>query len=151
VKQVGVPASPVQATLDAQQAAAARRAMTRAMPAVEMPPLQLLPETGTRWTDLGRAVRSAGSDGDASVHYAVVDEQIGDTRAEFHVKTIEGFPAAVIATRDGTAIELAVIAGPYPELEASKQAAMHIQSAIREALRVWGRKAELPAPVTSLP
>ena len=131
-------------TMSPDQAVAARSIMANATPRTAARPLQLLPAEGIRWSDMSRAVQSAGSAKTAVVRFAVVDEEVGRDRSEFHLKTIEGYPAIVIATRSSEGVVVEAITGPYPDIEPAQQASTHIQAAVLKSLRAWGLKPELP-------
>jgi hypothetical protein len=138
--------------LTAEQGSRAMHIMAAAVPPAHGPPLQLLPTSGVRWSDLRRAMGTIAmpprpSGGETLT--AVVASDIGDDRAWFELLTSDGWPAVVRATRCGDGIQLEAWMGPYPTAPEAVDAARSLQAAAAESLRQWGRKPELPAEAVS--
>jgi hypothetical protein len=138
---LGPPASPVQHSLDLDQAAQARHILAGAMLPVSGPALTLVPASGIRWSDIERAAVSAGKKPDTS--FVVVASIISPDRGILHLRTAEGWPIAVLAQKAGATIDMKVVIGPYPVHGADATQAKHIEQAIHAALLAWGRKPSL--------
>jgi hypothetical protein len=137
------PASPVQVSLSDAQAMEVRSVLREGVPLEGGPPLSLLPASGVRWSDVKRAVRSAGAD--PAILCAVVRSDIGDTTGTIQLRTAEGWPVVVRVHRIGGSILFDADVGPYPARDDAKAEARRLEAAIMTSLRAWGRKPELPS------
>jgi hypothetical protein len=142
-KDAGTPASPVQVSLSDAQAMEVRSVLREGLPSEGGPPLTLLPASGVRWSDVTRAVRSAGADPD--ILCAVVHSDLGDTTGTIQLRTAEGWPVVVRVHRGEGRIGFDVEVGPYPAHADAKAEARRLEAAIMTSLREWGRKPELPS------
>ncbi|MBT4767621.1 MAG: hypothetical protein HOO04_04610 [Phycisphaerae bacterium] len=140
-KQLGPPASPSQQSLDMKQAAQAKHILIAAMPPASGAPLTLVPVSGIRWSDLERAVVSAGKK--PGLGYAVQRSDIGQNSGVLHLRMAQGWPIVVHARHVGTTIDLDVVIGPYPVPGAEAKQADRIKQEIHIALLAWGRKPSL--------
>jgi hypothetical protein len=140
-EQLGPPASPSQQFFDMNQAAQAKHILIAGMPPASGPPLTLVPASGIRWSDLERAVVSAGKK--PGLGYALELSDIGQNSGVLHLRTAQGWPIAVHARHVGTTIDLDVVIGPYPVQGADAKQADRIKQEIHISLLAWGRKPSL--------
>ena len=140
--QLGPPASPAVVSLSGAQASDARQAMNDAVPPEAGPPLVLRPASGVRWTDVVEAVHSAGQA--PAVSCAVVSVDMGQDAGTLHLRTAEGWPVVVRATRGEQDIGFDVVVGPYPDDPAAKAHSIVIKQAIVQAIEAWGRRRRVP-------
>jgi len=110
---------------------------------VTIAPPPLLPASGVRWSDLRNAVDSAGGAG--PVRFGIAEQELAEATASFQLELEHGWPGFVRAVNKAPRIELHVTVGPDPAAPAAKAAAASVTRQIREALRAWGAKPEVPS------
>ena len=136
------PAPAATVELTNAQGSRIRTVMAEGVGPATQPPEALLPASGIRWSDLSRAVRSAGSDG--PVHFGVAAEEIGSKTAMFELTTIKGWPGVLRARHVDGAVNLSVRIGPYPSAPAAESEARSVERQVHRALASWGRKPAVP-------
>lgn len=136
------PAQAATVELTDVQGSRIRGVMAEAVGPATQPPEALLPASGIRWSDLSRAVRSAGSDG--PVHFGVAAQEIGSKTAMFELTTIQGWPGSLRARHADGVVSLRVRMGPYPSAAAAESEARSVERQVQRALATWGRKPAVP-------
>jgi hypothetical protein len=134
--------SPSVVSLSPDQASAVQATLRSAVTDTSAAPLQLLPASGVRWADVPRCVHWAGQQ---QVAFAMVDSTVSGDHASFRIRTLEGWPGWITASRHGDLISFDVTVGPYPQHAAAKKQASKIRESLLVALRSWGAKPQLPA------
>lgn len=147
MQQVGTPAAGSVVQLDASQATSIHAAFSSIGQVSSDSPLQRLPKSGVRWTDVPLAVktlevpRTPESD---DLLVAIISSDIGPNRASFRMETVEHWPVVLTATLNGDQIQFFAIVGPYPQGPAAKKQARELEKAAHASLLQWGRKPQLP-------
>lgn len=142
----GAPAAASNMELNAVQARQVRRVMLdSAMGIVDTgPPIELLPPSGIRWSDLPAAVSQAGKH--PTVMLAVSGTSAGgpDTMT-FDLLSPEGFPGIMHATRRPEGVVLRVSMGPYPDEPWAQARASRLVEHTLASLHQLGKVPRVPA------
>lgn len=142
-ESMGPPAAPAEVVLRPDQAVAVMRTMQDAVEPTHGQPSRLLPARGYRWSDVPRAVRSAGQQ--PTMGFAIVTSTVNDQQATFRVETIQGWPGWIVATQAKDAITFEVTMGPDPSHPAAQAQADRMEQALSASLQRWGRRPAWPA------
>ncbi|MDP6480019.1 MAG: hypothetical protein QGI75_08245 [Phycisphaerales bacterium] len=138
VNDAGTPASPVQVSLSDSQAIGVRGVLDDGVPVEPGPLLPLLPASGVRWSDVERAVKSAGAE--PEILFAVVSADVEPKTAAIYLRTTEGWPVVVRAHPTTGGIRFDAVVGPYPGDPVAQEKARQMERASMKSLREWGKK-----------
>jgi len=145
--QVGTPAAGSVVQLDASQVTSIHAAFSSVGQASLDSPLQRLPMSGVRWTDVALAVKTLEvprTPESEDLLVAIISSDIGPKEASFRMETSEHWPVAMTATLDGDRIQFVAVVGPYPQDAAAQKQARELEKAAHASLLLWGRKPQLP-------
>ncbi|MDG1838098.1 MAG: hypothetical protein P8I91_04770 [Phycisphaerales bacterium] len=147
MQQVGTPAPGSVVELDASEAASVYASFSLVGQTSSDPPLQLLPKSGVRWTDVLKAVQTLEvprAPNSEELLFSIISSDIGPEKASFRMETAQHWPVLLTATLDGEQIQFVAIVGPYPQDATAKKQSRALEKAAYASLIQWGRRPQLP-------